>query len=70
MKHGSILHSWFLEEFKGERERIRAVEDLLRAGHTGLAESVAIRSLRGRYKTTEGKSTGIKVSSGGQSYFI
>ena len=70
MKHGSILYSWFLEEFKDEKERIRAVEDLLRDGHTGLAESVSIRSLRGGYETTESKSTGIKVSSGGQSYFI
>ena len=68
MRRGSLLYGWYLEEYKNQPMKVRAVESLLRSGHTGLAESVVVRSLRAKYKTTA--TEGLKVNYGGKSYFI
>jgi hypothetical protein len=71
MRNGSILYNWYLEAFGDERERIRAVDTLLRSGHTGLAESVVVKSLKAKYdKTTPVSREGIRVNESGHSYII
>lgn len=65
MKYGSMLFDWYVEEFKGEPERVRGVERLLREGHTGLAESAVVRALKAKRNGER-----IKVTENGISQFI
>ena len=66
MKSNSLLFNWYVQEFKDRPEKVRAVQDLLKSGHNGLAESAAVRSLKAKYSREEG----IKVNGNGASYFI
>ena len=70
-----MLWDWYREEFGNQSERIRAINDLLSAGHNGLAESVVVRSLKAKYRgETEKVGTNtsglIKVRSANQEYYI
>jgi len=71
MKQDSQLMDWYLETFAGDKERIRSCQDLIDAGHRGLAESLAVRSLKAKYTKHEVKANrGLKVNQGALSYII
>ena len=71
MREGSMLMAWYRAEFGDHTQRIRAVEDLLEAGHNGLAEGVVVRALKARYKQDVAKDlTRMKVNDGSQVYYL
>ena len=75
MRANSLLYKWFLETFKGDSERIKGVERLLRERHFGLAESAVCKALRAEYgQETEKADTAtkglIKVKSASQVYYL
>lgn len=70
MLRDSKLYKWHLSTFKDEPNKIRAVESHLKAGHTGLAESVALDHLIGRFGRNENREEGIKVNGYGVSGYL
>ena len=72
MQKNSILCEWFLEEFENEPEKRRAMFDLLNNGHTGLAESLVVKSLKMKYKgSVRGEeSRGLKVTYNGVTQYL
>lgn len=66
MREGDRLFSWYVEEYSDKPEKIRATRELLKNGHTGLAESQVVKALYKRL--ARGK--GIRVNAGSSSYVL
>lgn len=70
MQRGSILYELYVEFNKDNPAKVRAVEDLLNNGHTGLAESVVAKYFKAKLLQAKERENKIQVNGYGHTSWI